>query len=179
MACISNALTCIPKSCGSNSGGIREIYVIDQDNIVSSATTLDTTAHTITSLTTVGGADFLQMVIRPNTGSMVVENPIDLINGSTSYAATVSLKFHKREATKSYSLQLLGESQRLLTFIIKDSNDIWWYLEDAQLNGGSETTGVLKADGSYYDITFLADLNHRPYAIEESIVAGLISSCVS
>lgn len=171
MAC--NSLQCISKACGNNVGGLREIYVIDQDNVT--ATTINTSAHTVTAISVT--EDFLQLRVNPNTASLTSEATVDLINGSTYYATTLSLTFHKREAAKSYALQLMGEGQRTLTFIVLDSNGIYWYVEDAQLNGGAEESGVAKADGSRYNVTFLADLAHRVYVVDSSIIASIISTC--
>lgn len=172
MAC--NSIQCISKACGNNVGGIREVYVIDQDSVT--GVTISTSAHTVTAINTT--EDFLQLRINPNTGSFTSEPTIDLVNGSTYYATTISLMFHRREAAKSYALQLLGEGQRLLTFIILDSNGIYWYIQDAQLNGGTEETGTAKQDGSKYSVTFLADLSNRVYEVDSSIVAALVTPCV-
>lgn len=168
-----NSLQCISKACGNNVGGIREVYVIDQDSVT--GVTVNTSAHTVTNIATT--EDFLQLYINPNTGNFTSEATVDLVNGSTYYATTISLAFMKREAAKSYALQLMGEGQRLLTFLIKDSNGLWWYIPDAQLNGGAEETGTAKADGSKYNVTFLADLANRVYEVDESIIAGLVSTC--
>lgn len=171
-----NAIQCIGKSCGNNVGGIREIYVIDQDSVT--GTTIDISAHTVTALST-NGDDFLQLKINPNTGSFTSEATVDLIAGSTYYATTIALSFAKRDAAKSYALQLLGEGQRVLTFIVLDSNGLYWYIPDAQLNGGAEQTGVAKADGSKYDVTFLADLANRVYEIDSTLISALVTPCVT
>lgn len=168
MAC--NSIQDILKGCDNNAGGIYEAYIIDQDSI-SEYFVVEST-HTITGMTT--SEDFSTFQFKRNVGNLVVTPTIDLVNGSTFYTATLTLAFHKREGYKSRSLQVLGEGQRYLGIIIKDANGIYWFLDHAQLNGGDETSGTAKADGSKYEVTFVAEMDNRPYVVDASIIASLI-----
>jgi len=169
MAC--NNLNSILKSCDNNVGGIYNIYINDTDNIVSE--TISTTAHTITAISAT--TDFTTFEFKRNVGNVSIEPTIDLINGSTFYTATVSLVFHRREASKSRALTILAEGQRYLNMIFLDANGLYWYVDHAQLNGGTEETGTAKADGSKYTVTFVAEMSTRPYLVDSSIVPALIS----
>jgi hypothetical protein len=175
MAC--NALTCISKSCGNNLGGLKEIYVVDQDAIDFNGTgvTVNITAHTVTNI--VSSQPFLQLYVNPKTSSLTSEATIDLVNGSTFYSTTLNLVFAKREAAKSYALQVLGEGLRVLTFLVKDANNIWWMISDAQLSGGAEESGVAPADGAKYNVSFLADTPNRIYQVDSSIIEDLVTTC--
>lgn len=168
MAC--NTLTSILKSCGNNQGGIFSVYINDTDNVTS--ITVDTTGHTITAAT--ASPDFTTFEFNRNVGSLSIEPKIDLINGSTYFEATLTLMFHRREAAKSRALQILGEGQRYLDLIVLDANGLYWYVDHAQLTGGAEETGTVRADGSKYTVTFLAQMDHRPYTIDSTVVASLI-----
>jgi len=169
MAC--NNLNSILKSCDNNQGGIYNIYINDTDNIVSE--TVSTTAHTITAIS--ASTDFTTFEFKRNVGNVTIEPTIDLINGSTFYTATVSLVFHRREASKSRALTILAEGQRYLNMIFLDANGLYWYIDHAQLNGGTEETGTAKADGSKYTVTFVAEMSTRPYLVTSGIVAALIA----
>ena len=169
MAC--NNLNSILKSCSNNVGGIYNIYINDTDNIVSE--TVSTTAHTITAISAT--TDFTTFEFKRNVGNVSIEPTIDLINGSTFYTATVSLVFHRREASKSRALTILAEGQRYLNMIFLDANGLYWYVDHAQLNGGTEETGTAKADGSKYTVTFVAEMSTRPYLVDSSIVTALIA----
>ena len=166
-----NSIVGIAKGCDNNLGGIYEAYIIDQDAITGTTTT---SAHTITAIPLASGETFTQFQFKRNVGNMVISPQISFENGSTFYNHTLTLVFHKREASKSNALQILGEGQRYLAIIIKDANGIYWFIDHAQLNGGDEDTGTAKADGSKVTVTFLAEMENRAYAVDPSIIAGLI-----
>jgi hypothetical protein len=169
MAC--NSLTSILKSCSNNQGGIYSVWINETDNVT--GTTVSVSAHTITGISAT--TDFTTFEFNRNVGSVVIEPKIDLINGSTYFEAKISLGFHRREAAKSRALYVLGEAQRYLDIIFLDANGIYWYVDHAQLDGGTEETGVTKADGSKYTVTFKADMSTRPYAVDSTIIPALIS----
>jgi hypothetical protein len=175
MSCNSNTLQCIPKSCGVNIGGLRTIWVIDQDLVT--GTTISESAHTVTNIALAAGETFLEIQTNPNNASLSTESPINFENGSTLYNSTLSITVHKRRAAVSYALQLLAEGQRMLTFIALDSNGLYWYVEDAQMSSSQENSGKAKADGSQYTVEFLAQLSHRVYEVDSTIVAAITSTC--
>jgi len=173
MACTT--LNSIMKACeGNNIGGIYEVYINDQDEI--SATTVSTTAHTITAITLSGAVKYSTFQFQRNVGNFTVEPTVDLVNGSTVYKATITLQFNRREGTKSRSLMLLGEGQRYLSIIVKNANGTYSYFDFAQLSGGAEESGAIKEDGSRYTVTFSADLDQRPYFVDPAIITSTIIS---
>jgi len=171
MACNLNNLIPVTQSCDANSGGIFNVYIIDTDDVT--GTTISASAHTITGIS--ASTDFTSFEFRRNVGNVSITPTVDLINGSTFYEATVTLVFHRREAPKSRALQILGEGQRYLDMIFLDANGIYWYIDHAQLNGGAEETGTLRADGSKYTTTFVAQMTNRPYVVDSAIIPALIS----
>jgi hypothetical protein len=167
-----NEIESILSSCdGNNSGGIFEAYIIDQDRVT--GTTVS--AHTVTAVALSGSALYSTFQFKRNVGNAVTTPTIDLINGSTFYSSTISLVLHRREASKSAALQILGEGQRYLNIILKDANGKYWMYDDAQLNGGDEDSGTSRGDGSKYTITFLAEDDVRPYEVDSGIIAALLS----
>ena len=169
MAC--NSITDLLKTCdGNNSGGIFEAYIIDQDSVTGSTVS----AHTVTAINLSGAETYSTFQFKRNVGNAITTPTIDLINGSTFYSSVISMMFHKREASKSASLQILGEGQRYLNIIIKDANEKYWMYSYAQLNGGDEDTGTARADGSKYTVTFIGEDDNRPYEVDSSIIAGLL-----
>lgn len=171
MACTT--LTSITKGCSNNQGGIVAVYINEVDNI--SAVTSSALTHTITGITgPTAGIKFTSFEFVRNVGSVTIEPTIDLVNGSTYYEATMTLVFHRREASKSRALQILGEGQRYLDIIYLDANGIYWFLDHAQLSGGAEETGTARGDGSKYTVTFVAQMDTRPYEVVSTIVPALI-----
>jgi hypothetical protein len=169
MAC--NTLTSILKGCSNNQGGIFSVWINDSANVTAQGINL--TAHTITATTT--SPKFTAFEFNRNVGSSTVEPKIDLINGSTYYEVKTTLVFHRREAAKSRALQILAEGQRFLDIMYLDANGEYWYISDAQLDGGAEETGVARGDGSKYTVTFMAQMDHRPYEVLSTIVSGMTS----
>ena len=168
--CNSTALSEIFKSCENNSGGISEIYLIDQQDVTD--VDVDITGHTVTGLTITGS--FTTFEIRRNTGSVTSETPIDFANGSTFFTNTVNLAFHRREAAKSRAIQCIGEGQRYLAAIYKDMNNIYWYVDYLQLQTSTDTSGQNRADGSNYTIALFGESEHKAYAIDEAVVLAVI-----
>jgi hypothetical protein len=56
--------------------------------------------------------------------------------------------FHRREASKSKAIKILGEGQRDLALVVGDANGKYWYFSNAQLTAVAEGSGQAKADGS-------------------------------
>jgi hypothetical protein len=168
--CNSTALSEIFKSCNSNSGGILEFYLIDQEDVTS--VEVDVTGHTVTGMTTT--VDFTTFEIRRNTASAAGANPIDFTNGSTYFTNTVTLAFHRREAAKSRAIQILGEGQRYVAAIYRDSNNLYWYLDYLQLQSNDDTTGTARADGSNYTTVLFGESEHSAYQIDEAVVQSVI-----
>jgi hypothetical protein len=169
MAC--NTLTSILKSCSNNLGSIYNVYINDTENVT--AKTVNLSAHTVTAIT--ASPDYTSFEFKRNVGNFVVSPKIDLNNGSTYFEVTLTLSFTRREAAKSRALQILGEGQRYLDIIVLDGNNLYWNLPLMQLSAGDESTGSVKADGSKYEVTFVGQIDNRPYEIDSSIIAGLIS----
>jgi hypothetical protein len=170
MAC--NALINLLKACDENNlGGIYAIYAIDTDSVT--ATTISTSAHTITALGTI--ESFNTFEFKRNTGNWVSEQATDLLVGSNVYNSTLTLQFSRRQGTVSRALTVLAEGNRFLDIIVKGADGQFTYLDHMQLNGGSESSGTNKAEGSKYDVTFLGEMVQRPYFVDPSIIAALIA----
>lgn len=169
MACTT--LTDIIKGCDNNLGGITAIYVNDMDNITS--TTEDTATWTVTAQTV--SSRYQTFQFRRNVGNYTEDSNIDLdANGSSYITATINLVFHRREASVSRALKILGEGQRDLAIIVLDANGKYWYFPYAQLQTLGEGSGTAKADGSKYTVAFRAENENLAKEVDSSIVAGLL-----
>jgi hypothetical protein len=168
MACTT--LTAITKGCDNNIGGITAIYINDMDNITS--TTIDSASYMVDAQ--VVSSNYEAFEFRRNTGNFTEETAVDFANGSSFVTATVSLMFHRREASKSKAIKILSEGQRDLAIIVKDANGKYWYFPFAQLSATAEGSGTAKADGSKYSVTFIAENENLAYEVDPTIIAGLI-----
>ena len=157
------ALNAVSKSCDNNIGGITEVFIYDAEDVSAIADS----AGSITSMTLATGGAGQQFYIKRNTSNFTEEAAIDLVNGSSFITQTINLMFHRREAAKSYAIQILGEGQRDLVFVIKDANGLYWVFDNVQLSAVGEGSGTAKADGSKYSITFVGEAVE--YAWEASL----------
>jgi hypothetical protein len=168
MSCTT--LTAITKGCDNNIGGITAIYINDMDNITS--TTIDSASYMVDAQ--VVSSNYEAFEFRRNTGNFTEETAVDFANGSSFVTATVTLMFHRREASKSKAIKILSEGQRDLAIIVKDANGKYWYFPFAQLSATAEGSGTAKADGSKYSVTFIAENENLAYEVDPTIIAGLI-----
>ena len=154
-----DALETITKSCDNNTGGIRKIWLNDQENV-----TAVPTGWEISTLTS--SPIYTEFEINRNTGNYTEETASDLINGSSFVTQTITLMFNRRDAAKSEAINILGSGQRYLSAIVLDANDEYWYFENLQLTATGEGSGTARADGSKYSITLLAEADHLAYTID-------------
>lgn len=179
MSC--STLQGITKGCDNNSGGIREIYLWGQDDVLVGPT-IDTANWLVTGLEVSGVAggtgpsapvayEFLR-----NTSSFTEEGTIDLANGSSFVTQTIELMFNRREAAKSKAIKILGEGQRYLQALVKDANANYWYFTDLQLSAFGEGSGTTRADGSKYSVTLLGENEFPAYGVGATAAQSLIST---
>lgn len=175
MSC-ANSINGIPKTCEPNNiGGIVEIYIIDQESV--SATTLNTSGHTLTAIGLSGGDLYETFQFNRNVGSFTTEEATDLLVGSVTHTHTVNMMLHRREGTKSRALQILGEGQRYLSLIVKSADGSYTYFDNMRLQSANETSGVARAEGSMYTVVFTnnGDSDHKPYFVDSAIVPALLA----
>ena len=165
MSC--EALQSIAKTCDNNTGGIRQVWINEQDNVTS--TTVAGGAWIVSAITTTPFATF---EINRNTGNYTEDTAIELINGSTFVTQTITLMFNRRDKEKSEAIHVLGAGQQYLAAVVKDANGKYWYFENLQLTATGEGSGTARADGSKYSVTLLAESDHLCYEIEAADVVS-------
>ena len=165
MSC--EALQSIAKTCDNNTGGIRQVWINQQDGVT--ATTVAGGAWIVSAITTTPFATF---EINRNTGNYTEDTAIDLINGSTFVTQTITLMFNRRDKEKSEAIHVLGSGQQYLAAVVLDANGKYWYFENLQLTATGEGSGTARADGSKYSVTLLAESEHLAYEIEAADVVS-------
>ena len=163
MSC--EALITIEKPCANNTGGIKTVWICQQENV-----TTATPDWEITSLVLTDPANVY--AINRNTGNYTEETAQDLLNGSTLVTQTITLMFNRRDKDKSEAISVLGSGQQYLAVFIQDANDKFWYFENVQLTATGEGSGTARADGSKYSITLLAESDHLAYEILSTEITG-------
>ena len=164
-----DALETITKSCDNNTGGIRKIWLNDQENI----TTDPVVAVNGEVITLASSVNYTEFEINRNTGNYTEDTAVDLINGSSFVTQTITLMFNRRDKEKSEAIHVLGAGQQFLSALIQDANDKYWYFENLQLTATGEGSGTARADGSKYSVTLLAESEHLAYEATSGQVAGV------
>ena len=163
MSC--EALQNIAKTCDNNTGGIRQVWINQQEGVT--ATTVAQGAWIVSAITTTPFATF---EINRNTGNYTEDTAVDLINGSSFVTQTITLMFNRRDKDKSEAINVLGSGQQYLAVFIQDANDKYWYFENVQLTATGEGSGTARADGSKYSITLLAESEHLAYEVLSTLI---------
>jgi hypothetical protein len=163
-------------ACERNVGGLYEAHFIDMEDIVKGSIAYNETTYKITAMDLEGGASFESFYFKRNVSTYTASPATDLVNGTTIYTTTLTLAFHRREASKSRALEILGQGQRYLGIIFLDANGKYWFIDHAQLNGGDETSGTAKADGSKYEVSFTSDMDFRAYEVDADLAATLLGA---
>ena len=164
MSC--EALITIEKPCANNTGGIKTVWICQQENV-----TTATPAWEITSLVLTDPANVY--AINRNTGNYTEETAQDLLSGSTLVTQTITLMFNRRDKDKSEAISVLGSGQQYLAVFIQDANDVYWYFENVQLTATGEGSGTARAEGSKYSVTLLAEADHLSYEVLHTLIEGV------
>jgi len=166
MSC--EALISIEKPCDSNTGGIRTVWICQQENVT--AATVSANEWTVSTLTLTANANVY--AINRNTGNYTEETAQDLLSGSTVVTQTITLMFNRRDKDKSEAIHVLGSGQQYLAVFVLDANGKYWYFENVQLTATGEGSGTARADGSKYSVTLLAEADHLCYEVTANQIAG-------
>ena len=166
MSC--EALISIEKPCDSNTGGIRTVWICQQENVT--AATVSGGAWTVSTLTLTANANVY--AINRNTGNYTEETAQDLLSGSTVVTQTITLMFNRRDKDKSEAIHVLGSGQQYLAVFVLDANGKYWYFENVQLTATGEGSGTTRQDGSKYSITLLAEADHLAYEVTANQIEG-------
>lgn len=167
MSC--ETLISIEKPCDNNIGGIKTVWIAPQDDVTATIPAgWEVTALALDSPAAV-------YAINRNTGNYTEDTAIDLINGSTFVTQTITLMFNRRDKDKSEAIHVLGAGQQYLSVFVEDSNNKFWYFENAQLSATGEGSGTARADGSKYSITLLSEADHLSYEILSTQITGNVA----
>ena len=82
--------------------------------------------------------------------------------------------FHRRDQEKSRAIKVLAAGQQYLNAVIGDANGNYWYFPYLQVTAYGEGSGTVRADGSKYSVTLIAENESLAYAVDPAIIAGLV-----
>ena len=168
-SCKSITVSAIDARCEGSVGGIKEIYVIANDDVTS--VSLNEASGVITDVVLAGTNKFQKWLFRPNTGSYTSTRSGDLTTGNSTVTTDVALQFSKAEAEKRLAIQSMINGGACI--IIKDMygqyillgkgdgrNEV--YVTDAVMQSGTANT-----DLSGFTLTFEEIAQDFPHFLSE------------
>lgn len=170
-SCKAVTVNAIDARCDGSVGGIKEIYVIANEDVTSVIE--DTTSGNITDIYLAASKKFQKWLFRPNTGSYTATRSGDLTTGNSTVTTVVSLQFSRAEAEKRMAIQSMINGGACI--IIKDMygkylllgkgegrNEV--YITDAVMQSGTSNT-----DLSGFTLTFEEIASDFPHFLDDPI----------
>lgn len=171
MACSSITLKGIGLGCKDNMGGIKEVYLIKEDDVT---VTLDVAKAEVASIEVADGASFKTYKFRKGTSSMTSTMSTDEAAGTMSVQTDLALQFSKMETGKRLEIQAMCMDS--LKGIVLDSNGRYWLLGyDFPITASAATanSGTAFGDFSGYNVTLTDNSKEFPYEIPASVIESL------
>lgn len=170
MSCNSIALAGINIGCKDHMGGIKEVYLIKDEDV----TSIEITENAISEIQVAESAKFKTYKFRKGTSQFTSTMNTDEAAGTLSIQTDLTLQFSKMDSTKR--LEIMALCMESLKGIVLDSNGHYWLLgKDFPITATAATgqTGTAYTDFGGYNITLSDNSREFPYEIPESVMTTL------
>ena len=172
MACNSIALKGIGLGCKDHMGGIKEVYLI-KDNEVKSVT-LNEDRSAIDAIELETSATFKAYKFRKGTSQFTSTMTTDEAIGTLSVQTDLALQFSTMETAKR--LEIMAMCMDSMKGIVLDSNGKYWFLGyDFPISASAATgqTGTAFADFGGYNVTLTDNSKEFPFEVPASVMETL------
>ena len=170
MACNSITLAGIGLGCKDNMGGIKEVYLIKEDDI----TSITVAEGAVSAITLAEGASFKTYKFRKGTSQFTSTMTTDEAAGTLSVQTDLALQFSKMETSKR--LEIMAMCMESMKGIVLDSNGKYWFLGyDFPISASAATgqTGTAFGDFGGYNVTLTDNSKEFPYEVPAAIIENL------
>lgn len=170
-SCSSVTVSAIDARCEGSVGGIKEIYVIANEDV--QKVTVDETSGNITDVTLADAKKFQKWLFRPNTGSYTSTRSGDLTTGNSTVTTDVALQFSKAEAEKRMAIQSMINGGACI--IIKDMYGQYLLLgkgegrNEVYVTDAVMQSGTASSDLSGFTLTFEEIASEFPHFLDSSV----------
>ena len=167
MACNSITLAGIGLGCKDNMGGIKEVYLIKEDDI----TSITVAEGAVSAITLTEGASFKTYKFRKGTSQFTSTMTTDEAAGTLSVQTDLALQFSKMETSKR--LEIMAMCMDSMKAIVLDSNGKYWLLGyDFPVTASAATgqTGTNFGDFGGYNVTLTDNSKEFPYEIPATVM---------
>lgn len=162
----------IPKSCDNNSGGIKNVYITDYSNVLSTTAS----GGEITAFSLASGTKFYDYEFLKYTSTFAEKGTISIENGTVFNEQTVTIKIAKRDKTKRANFLLLLHKN--LAVIVLDMNGVAWYIGEtngANLSDLPSESGTNLGDANGYTLTIMGREPNPAQEVDPTIIPALIA----
>lgn len=158
--------------CRLNYGGMKEVYVIEFDNVSSFVQT----AGVVGTITKVATKTFKKYNLIAHTGEGEEALTASREMGTLSIKQTIKFPINKMTTAVRNELFLLAQNRLMFVFVDENSTN-WLYGSDygLMLTTSSAKTGKVLADRNGYELTFEGDEKNFAYEVSDACLATLLT----
>lgn len=169
----------IARGCKNSAGGIKRIYVTNEEVLDWSTLTPSTGAGPITELSFKATADEYEaawFVWQPNKYSSSWTETINVgDSGNVSYQQVVSVVFGQNEQDKRDAIAEAANGE--LAIIVEDMNGRMWMIGSddncAEVSGGNSTSGTAASDLNGWTVEFTCNANAPANEVQPEVGSDL------
>lgn len=168
MACNSITLAGIGLGCKDNMGGIKEVYLIKEDDVKK----ITVAEGAVTEIELAESASFKTYKFRKGTSQFTSTMTTDEAAGTLSVQTDLALQFTKMETAKR--LEIMAMCMDSMKAIVLDSNGKYWLLGyDFPVTASAATgqTGTNFGDFGGYNVTLTDNSKEFPFEIPAEVMA--------
>ena len=158
--------------CRLNYGGMKEVYIIEFDNV----TSFTQTAGVVTAITKASGKTFRKYQLIAHTGEGDEALTASREMGTLSNKQTIKFPINKMTVAVRNELFLLAQNRLIFIFVDENSTN-WIYGSDygLTLTTAAAKTGKVLADRNGYELTFEGDEKNLAYEVDDTTLATLLT----
>lgn len=156
--------------CRDGIGGIKEVYIIEKDNI--SAYT--ETSGVVTAITKTTGSKFRRYYLNRETSNASETGNGSEQNGTNFYSQNVTIVLNRRSATIRNELMLLAKNN-VVIITVENGGKYFLYgrTQGLQLNGLETGTGTAWGDRNGSTLPFVGNETELAPEVQSSVIATL------
>jgi hypothetical protein len=158
--------------CRLNYGGVKDVYLIEFDNVAS----VTQSAGVVTAITKVATKVFRKYALIAHTGESDEALTASREMGTLSNKQTIKFPINKMTVAVRNELFLLAQNRLMFVFVDENGTN-WLYGGDygLTLTTASAKTGKVLADRNGYELTFEGDEKNLAYEVNAATLATLLT----
>jgi hypothetical protein len=158
--------------CRLNYGGVKDIYLIEYDNV----TSVTQSAGLVTAITKVATKVFRKYALIAHTAENDEALTASREMGTLSNKQTIKFPINKMTVSVRNELFLLAQNRLMFVFVDENGTN-WLYGGDygLTLTTASAKTGKVLADRNGYELVFEGDEKNLAYEVNAATLATLLT----